>query len=878
MKSLFLLALVLIWPVFAHAEPCPPGSFYDPRNAGECWQCPSGFNRTIFPVNSTNACEAVLPARFSSANRQGREGCEPGDITDPRNGGECWQCPSGLVRTWSPVHEGAACGNPGDIFDRKQRATFIKNVGCSTGEFPDLGWCWTCPDGSVRDIAHIESNQACVVHARNEVRPATLIGRVACGRLDERACALVGRPSCDTGLVEFDNMCRRSGDCGTEGKRRCLAGEPGTWEALTGCTITLVPTNNVCTRPACGRLDEQACSILGRSSCDPGLVEFDNMCRTRGDCGTEGKRRCLAGEPGTWAPLTGCAITLVPTNNVCTRPLDCGSLNQKACAIIGRLSCDPGLVEFDNTCRTPGVCGAEGQRPCLLGEPSPGCSKGLSERSGRCHTCGGLGQWACAVVGRNSCNSGLVEANGLCFTRAACGSAEQRVCLTGERSGSNCNKGSFEKNGMCIKCGAAGEHACSIPGRKTCNSGLVEFKDMCFTRGQCGAARQRVCLSGESARAECAPGLTAQDGVCVPPVAATPPPPGPLFAFVRTVPPAPALTPGRNVTLIASSHHGTTKKKLLADKIEIFQAAYAGPGSNVPTLVKTCTKVEDCEFTLPPSSSRSTSYSARVVLGSDSFTSPIRVTDLTFNVSPVRVNVSAEKVAGGKIALVPYKRAVDIIFFAGTGYTGYPLTTTMGTSAFSDRLSVELATMLGIAPTLSLSPIEDSTLPRRSSLADNLSAVSFYASPAPAVVKRGEGLIGMCEHSTSGPVAWGDAQGILHPNLPCRDWSVPGPFYSAKNASTSWHEMHHAAFQMSDEYCEGTVHSQRGKFPNVYNTQAECVLKSSNAATCARICSTDYWRSDPSRDDVMLENKGVEQADDMRAANGKFDECKAGGC
>ena len=57
-------------------------------------------------------------------------------------------------------------------------------MGCNQGEFPDIGWCWTCPSGAVRDVAHIESNRACVVPARTEVRNATLIGRVACGRLD----------------------------------------------------------------------------------------------------------------------------------------------------------------------------------------------------------------------------------------------------------------------------------------------------------------------------------------------------------------------------------------------------------------------------------------------------------------------------------------------------------------------------------------------------------------------------------------------------------------------------------------------------------------------------------------------------------------------
>lgn len=877
--SLLVLVGILAWPSIARAQFCPRG-FLDPRNGGECWECPSGFNRTVFPVTAGNACEVARPATFSAANKQGRADCEPGDIFDPINGGTCWRCGAGRIRTIFPVNGGQACGLPGHLTGH-QPATFIKRVGCTAPAFPDIGWCWTCPAGSGRDIAPITSDRACVVPAKTESRAATFISRAACGRLNERACAIVGRNSCDADLVEFDNTCRTRGDCGTDGKRRCLAGEPGTWEALTGCAKTLVPVNNICTHPPCGRLEEKACAIAGRPSCDPDLVEFDNTCKKRGDCGTQGKRRCLAGEPGKWEPLTGCATTLVPEKNICTRP-DCGRLDEKACAISGRPTCDQGLVEFDNVCRTRGDCGAEGQRPCLVGEPRPGCSIGLSDRFGRCHTCGGLGQWACSVPGRNSCNGGLVEVNDLCFTRGACGTAEQRACLVGERSNPGCDSGSFNGGGMCIKCGANGERACAIPGRASCDKGLVEFKDMCFPKGQCGAARQRVCLIGESARAGCAANLTAQDGVCITPVAVPPPLPGPLFAFVRTDPPAPALTPSVSVFIVASAHDGTTKASLtgvnVVDTIEIFQAGYAGPGSTAPVLVKTCRKQADCRFPLPASASRSTSYKARIVRGGDSFTTPIRVTDLKFTVSPVRINVSAEEVGGNKIALVPYKRTIDIVFYAGSGYTSYPLVTIAAPNAFSTRLAEELSTMLGVANR------------QRTSLADNLNAVSFYASPAPAVVKRGDGLIGMCEHSTSGPIAWGDAQGILHPALPpphenCRDWSVPGPFYSARDAHTSWHEMHHAAFQMSDEYCEGTIHSQKVKFPNVYSSQAECISKSSSAATCVRIqtcvgtscsCSTRYWRSDPAND--VMQNGATEQADDVRATNGKFDECTAGGC
>lgn len=292
---LVILAGLLAWPAVSSAQTCPRG-FLDPRNGGECWECPAGFNRTVFPVTAPNACEVAVPATTSPATRQGPAVCDAGDITDPRNGGECWRCPAGLVRTVSPVNGPEACGQPGGVFDRKQPATFIRRTGCSAGQFADLGACWTCPAGSVRGTAHIQSNQACVVPATTATRPATLVGRVACGRVGERACAIVGRNSCDRGLVEFDNVCHARGDCGTEGKRRCLAGEPGAWQPLTGCAATLVPNNNVCVRPACGRLDERACAIVGRNSCDPGLVEIRGVCLASGACGGDRQRACTAAE------------------------------------------------------------------------------------------------------------------------------------------------------------------------------------------------------------------------------------------------------------------------------------------------------------------------------------------------------------------------------------------------------------------------------------------------------------------------------------------------------------------------------------------------------------------------------------------------------
>jgi len=351
------------------------------------------------------------------------------------------------------------------------------------------------------------------------------------------------------------------------------------------------------------------------------------------------------------------------------------------------------------------------------------------------------------------------------------------------------------------------------------------------------------------------------------------------LVHVRTEPPLPFLLARGPVSLVATVFHWQDKTAEVANKIELFQTRYSGPNSLAPRLVATCLNATECKAVLArgvfSKLPNTISYMARVTIGADVVETPIRIADLKFSGEPVRMDVSAERVTRTRVSQVSTKRTVDLVLYAGTGYV---LATQAGAKVFSERLQDEHRTMLRAAPDLT----------QASSLAENLAGTSFYVSLAPATVKH-LGLFKMCEHSTPNPVPWGDAQGILHPNLDCRDWSVPGPFYSAGTPTISWHEMHHAAFGLSDEYCTGTLHHQHAKFPNAYTSRQECLDRSSDPNTCLRItepagcvapncsCSTDFWRSDTGSDDTMWLN-GPEGADDLRSARGKFNECKAGGC
>ena len=63
---------------FHNKTTCGNGSFFDPRNGGECWSCPGGFGRSAEPVTHDRACQkAILVGPFSKATFQGKVGkCE----------------------------------------------------------------------------------------------------------------------------------------------------------------------------------------------------------------------------------------------------------------------------------------------------------------------------------------------------------------------------------------------------------------------------------------------------------------------------------------------------------------------------------------------------------------------------------------------------------------------------------------------------------------------------------------------------------------------------------------------------------------------------------------------------------------------------------
>ncbi|MEQ8506236.1 MAG: tectonin domain-containing protein [Rhodospirillales bacterium] len=149
------------------ATSCPAGSFFDPRNGGECWKCPSEYVRNLAAVTESNSCTRVTFGRIDEAAAVfvGAACGQKGGFWDPVDGGSCWSCPAGYERTVLPsVKSGQACGRR--LMDFKP-ATKVSGFGCKVhGEtaFWDPiqgGTCWACPRDLTRSTMPVNGPAAC---------------------------------------------------------------------------------------------------------------------------------------------------------------------------------------------------------------------------------------------------------------------------------------------------------------------------------------------------------------------------------------------------------------------------------------------------------------------------------------------------------------------------------------------------------------------------------------------------------------------------------------------------------------------------------------------------------------------------------------------
>ncbi|MBB90807.1 MAG: hypothetical protein CMF68_07460 [Magnetovibrio sp.] len=155
--------------VFLGKVSCPSGAFLDPRNGGECWKCPSGYGRTAAAVDKWNACGRV-GKKAVSAEFKGKACNAEGAFRDPRNGGECWKCPEDHLRTAAAVTAGNACQTNLDF----EPATKTAALTCPAGQhfdFIDGGTCWSCPQDTTRSTSGVKTAKACRIKKMRWVLP-----------------------------------------------------------------------------------------------------------------------------------------------------------------------------------------------------------------------------------------------------------------------------------------------------------------------------------------------------------------------------------------------------------------------------------------------------------------------------------------------------------------------------------------------------------------------------------------------------------------------------------------------------------------------------------------------------------------------------------
>jgi hypothetical protein len=237
---------------------------------------------------------------------------------------------------------------------------------------------------------------------------------------------------------------------------------------------------------------------------------------------------------------------------------------------------------------------------------------------------------------------------------------------------------------------------------------------------------------------------------------------------------------------------------------------------------------------------------------------------------PVSVPVTGTAALG--FNSVSRARTQDVAFHAGTGI---------------DITIPAQATQLnaGIGSILDLFFGGDPQVGANTVTADGGQSLGFWLTRTPATVDTESASSGapglpICRRSQVEPVPFADMQAVIHAVL-CRDtadWN--GASFSAEFDDTlarvAWHEFHHAAYDLADEYPPDGAYYQTGTLPNVMSNATECAVKGAEPGLCAQIGTTGWWRAGP-MPDVMVGNTR-ENLDDIRRGQMVQDICSTGGC
>lgn len=237
---------------------------------------------------------------------------------------------------------------------------------------------------------------------------------------------------------------------------------------------------------------------------------------------------------------------------------------------------------------------------------------------------------------------------------------------------------------------------------------------------------------------------------------------------------------------------------------------------------------------------------------------------------PVSVPVTGSVTTG--FDTVPRNRTQDVAFHVGTGLD---LAIAAQATQVSDGISNILSVFFG----------GDALVGANSVTADRGRSIAFWLTRKPAIVDTEAASPGapsapLCRRTQLESVPFADMQAVIHA-VNCRDnadWN--SVTFSAEFGSglgrVTWHEFHHAGYDLADEYPPDGGYFQTATLPNVMRNATECAREGAQPNFCAQIGTTGWWRAAP-MPDVMVGNTR-ENLDDSRRAKMVQDICSTGGC
>jgi len=240
---------------------CPAGSFHDPIRGGECYSCPPGYTRSWAHIDAGNSCYVPAGERLSAATRIRQQAfawdCPTSTFWDGYNGGACWTCPDGFVRTANHIAGDNACS--AYVSEKQARATLVQKAQCAAGEFYDMkipgtqdsrtgGGCWTCPTAWDRTIFPVDGNQACEKDGRYVFQRAQQTKTMTCESGEIFDLVNSNHSGVRTRLVEANT-------------RLSAAGQPTLSAAAGGGTCWKCPPGSI--RTAKAVYEEGACTPPG---------------------------------------------------------------------------------------------------------------------------------------------------------------------------------------------------------------------------------------------------------------------------------------------------------------------------------------------------------------------------------------------------------------------------------------------------------------------------------------------------------------------------------------------------------------------------------------------------------------------------------------